>query len=50
MRLTAGAKIRRVGATTMNAKSSASLQEIIKSLKRRGVDYADLRWVEEAHE
>ena len=34
----------------MNAKSSASLQETIKSLKRRGVDYADLRWVEEAHE
>ena len=34
----------------MSAKIAAFLQETVRLLKRRGVDYADLRWVEETHE
>ena len=34
----------------MDSKLAGPLQETIRLLKRRGVDYADARWVEETHE
>ncbi len=34
----------------MSARIHAILSDAIHSLKRRGVDYADVRWVEELHE
>ena len=34
----------------MDSKISDLLQDTCKYLKRRGADYADLRWVEQAHE
>ena len=34
----------------MSSKISGLLEETIRLLKRRGVDYADARWVEGTHE